>query len=209
MTGAAPQPLEIWFEFSSTYSYLTVMRAEAVLASASLRPVWRPFLLGPVLRQRGYASSPFVLDLAKGAHMWRDVERRAALFGLPFVRPPTFPINSLLAARVMTAALGKLWAGDFARAVMRAGFGRGGDIAQPGLIREALAEVADEPEAWLDRAQSDAVKSALRDRTEEAAQLGMFGAPSFRVGREVFWGDDRLEEAVLWAQARHPACRQP
>ena len=206
MSAATQPPLEIWFEFSSTYSYLTVMRAEALLTTAALRPVWRPFLLGPVLRRRGYASSPFVLDLAKGTHMWRDVERRAALFGLPFVRPPTFPMNGLLAARAMTAALDEPWAGDFAQGVMRLGFGRGGDIADPGLIREALAEVADDPERWLDRAQSGVVKAALRERTEEAARLGMFGAPHFRAGDEVFWGDDRLEEAVLWAQGRHPAC---
>jgi 2-hydroxychromene-2-carboxylate isomerase len=208
VSGAVQPPLEIWFEFSSTYSYLTVMRAEAVLTAASLQPVWRPFLLGPILRQRGYATSPFVLDLAKGAHMWRDVERRAAFFDLPFVRPPTFPMNGLLAARAMTAALGEPWAGSLARAVMRAGFGRGGDIADPDLIREALAEVADAPDTWLERAGSDAVKAALRERTEEAARLGMFGAPHFRVGHEMFWGDDRLEEAVLWAQGRHPAYRR-
>ena len=97
--------LEIWFDFASTYSYLTVSRAEALLQSHNVSFEWKPFLLGPILRDKGMNTSPFVLDPQKGAYMWRDLERRAARYGLPYAKPPVFPMNSMLAARIMTAII--------------------------------------------------------------------------------------------------------
>ena len=195
-------PFEIWFEFSSTYSYLSVMRVEALLRAPGIRFRWRPFLLGPIFRARGLETSPFVLDPVKGRYMWRDVERRAARFGLTFRRPPLFPMNSLSAARIMTAALETPWAGEFARAVFNAGFGRGEDIGDQTVLHEALEAVGVDADAWLARAREDEVKAALRASTEEAARHGIFGAPSFRVGGELFWGDDRLEDAIAYALGR-------
>ncbi|MEM6421740.1 MAG: 2-hydroxychromene-2-carboxylate isomerase [Pseudomonadota bacterium] len=191
--------VEIWFEFASTYSYLTVSRAEPLLQRAGVGFVWRPFLLGPIFRGKGMETSPFVLDPVKGAHMWRDLERRSALYGLPFARPPIFPMNGLGAARLMTAALGQPGCGAFARAVFAAQFARGADIASETVLREAIQGSGADPDHWLERARQDEVKRALRARTEEAQARGIFGAPSFLVGSELFWGNDRLEDAIAWA----------
>lgn len=191
--------VEIWFEFASTYSYLTVARAEDVLQRAGVEFEWKPFLLGPIFRRKGWDTSPFVLDEIKGAYMWRDVERRAETYGLPFVRPPIFPMQSLLAARVMTAILGEPWCGSFATDVFRAQFVRGEDISDPDVLTRALENHASSPSKWLALAQTDTIKEGLRSRTEAASAVGIFGAPSFRVGDEVFWGDDRFEDAVAWA----------
>lgn len=193
--------LEIWFEFASTYSYLTVARAEDMLTKAGIAYMWRPFLLGPIFRERGMETSPFVLDPGKGAYMWRDVARRAALYGLPFQRPDIFPMNGLAAARVMTAALDETWCGAFARAVFEAQFARGADISQPGVLAEALEACGVVAQPWLDRAEQTETKLRLRALTDEARARGLFGAPSFLVGDELFWGDDRLEDAVAWAIA--------
>ncbi len=198
-------PFEVWFEFASTYSYLTVMRAEPLLREAGLEPAWRPFLLGPIFRSKGMETSPFVLDPVKGSYMWRDVKRRAEIYGLQFKRPAVFPMNGLSAARIMTAALGAPWAGDFARGVFGAAFARGEDIEDHGVLAKVLEGVGAEPGHWIARAQEDAVKQELRARTEEAMRHGIFGAPSFLVGGELFWGDDRLEEALSWALGRHAA----
>ncbi|MEL7468662.1 MAG: 2-hydroxychromene-2-carboxylate isomerase [Pseudomonadota bacterium] len=191
--------LEIWFEFASTYSYLTVSRAEAVLHEAGVPFVWRPFLLGPIFRDKGLESSPFVLDPVKGGYMWRDIERRAARLGLPFARPTVFPANGLVAARIMTATLNQPWCGAFARAVFSAQFARGADISDAGVLAEALAACGADPEYWLECAGQDETKARLRAATDQARDLGIFGAPSFLVGDELFWGDDRLEDAVAWA----------
>ena len=206
---AAPETgrqVEVWFEFSSPYSYLTLMRAGPALAEAGLAPAWRPFLLGPILKRRGFGTSPFVLDPLRGEHMWRDVQRRAALFGLPFRRPARFPLNGLTAARVMTAALAEPWAGDFARAIGHAAFAGGEDIADPVVISGVLEALGKDAGQWLARARDAETRAALRARTEQAAGHGIFGAPTFRVGGEIFWGDDRLEEAILRALDRHPGC---
>ena len=202
-----PPQIEIWFEFASTYSCLTVMRAERALAPVGLEPVWKPFLLGPLLKDRGFPTSPFVLEPVRGAYMWRDIERRARLHGLPFRRPSRFPANGLRAARVMTAARHEIWAGDFARAVMAAAFQRDQDISEKSALAQILDDLGVDAAEWLGRSETAEVKAELRRTTELAGELGMFGAPNFRVRGEIFWGDDRLEEAVLWACGRHPAIR--
>lgn len=202
-----PSRIEIWFEFASTYSYLTVMRAERALAAAGLEPVWKPFLLGPLLRERGFPTSPFVLEPVRGSYMWRDVERRAHLHGLSFRRPTRFPANGLNAARLMTAARPEIWAGDFARAVMAAAFQRDLDISEKATLAAILNDLEVNADEWLRRSEAPETKSELRRTTELARELGMFGAPNFRIGDEIFWGDDRLEEAILWACGRHPAAQ--
>jgi len=191
--------IEIWFEFASTYSYLTVCRAEALLHDAGVDFVWRPFLLGPIFREKGMETSPFLLDPVKGEYMWRDLERRSALFDLPFQRPLAFPMNGLRAARIMTAALDEPWCGAFARGVFAAQFARGEDISDETVLREVIDNCGADADAWLLRAQGDLVKSELRALTDKARHYGIFGAPSFRVGDELFWGDDRLEDAIRWA----------
>ena len=196
--------LDIWFEFASTYSYLTVNRAERLLTQSGVSFAWRPFLLGPIFGDRGMTTSPFVLDPVRGNYMWRDVERRAARLGLPFRRPDRFPANGLLAARVMTAALDAPWSAAFARGVYDAQFARGLDISEPAVIKEVLRRCQAPPDDWLEKAGTDAVKTALRETTDQARSLGIFGAPSFTVGGEVFWGDDRLEDAIEWAVSPPP-----
>lgn len=190
--------LEIWFEFASTYSYLTVSRAEALLKSRNVDFRWKPFLLGPIFREKGMDNSPFVLDPIKGAHMWRDLERRTQRYGLPFVRPPIFPMNGLRAARITTAALTEPWCGSFIREVFTAQFARGEDISNEAVLADALQRSGADPDHWFERMHDASVKASLREATEQARRNGIFGAPSFTVGEELFWGDDRLEDAIDW-----------
>lgn len=190
--------VEIWFEFASTYSYLTVSRAEALLRSKDIEFEWKPFLLGPIFREKGWNTSPFLLDPVKGDYMWRDVERRASRYGLPFTKPTPWPMNPVLAARVATAALEEPWCGEFIRGVFTAQFSRGDDIANESVLVAVMRDCGVNPAHWLARAQDDAIKNELRDLTEQARRHNIFGAPSFIVGNELFWGDDRLEDAIAW-----------
>lgn len=192
--------IEFWFDFASTYSYLSAMRIEA--AAAGVAVTWRPFLLGPIFRAQGWDTSPFNLYPAKGRYMWQDMERLCAARGLPLVRPPGFPQTSLRAARVALAAIERGAGPDFCRAVFAAQFGRGADISQDAVIADCLAR-AGLPAMLVAAADDPARKAALRAQTEAAAALDLFGAPSFVVGGALYWGDDRLDMAL--EAARRPA----
>ena len=187
--------LAFWFEFASTYSYLTAMRIGALAERHGVQVEWRPFLLGPIFADQGWHTSPFNLYPAKGRYMWRDMSRRAAALGIGFRRPEPFPQNSVLAARVALLALAAPGGADFCRAVFQAQFADGLNIADPAVLRRLLTDAGLAADL-VDRAGDAASKQALRDAVDEAKALGIFGAPSFVVGQELFWGDDRLEEAV-------------
>ena len=142
------------------------------------------------------ASTPNVATPAQAAYMWRDLERVAAKHGLPFAKPEPFPQHSVLAGRVATAHADAPRLVDFGRGVFRAQFARGGDIKDPATIAGVLDELGVDGEAAPAAAATDATKAALRAATDEAIARGLFGAPSFTVGRELFWGHDRLDDAL-------------
>jgi len=192
--------VEFWFEFASTYSYLSVMRIERAAEAAGVDIEWKPFLLGPVFLALGWNDSPFNIYPPKGRYMWRDLERLAEKEGLPFRRPSRFPRNGLLAARVALVGVEEGWVAAFARAVMMANFAEDREIGEEAVIVEILGTLGLPGAEVITRAQADANKLALRCQTERAAELGLFGAPSFRVGDELFWGNDRLEDALAWAR---------
>jgi 2-hydroxychromene-2-carboxylate isomerase len=192
--------IDFFLEFASTYSYPAAMRIEAVAAAADVTVRWRPFLLGPIFGAQGWNTSPFNLQPAKGRYMWRDLARICADLGLPFRQPEPFPQNGLLAARVALVGLDEGWGQEFARAVYRAEFGEGRQIADRAVIADILNAIGVAPEPVLAAARSDAVKARLRAETDAAQRLGIFGAPTFVVGRELFWGNDRLEAAVASAK---------
>lgn len=193
-------PVECWFEFGSTYSYVGAMRAPEVCRSAGLELVWRPFLLGPLFTaQLGISDSPFNLHPIRRQYMWRDLERLCEKYHLRFAKPTVFPRNSLLATRVAMIAANQPWGRDFIEAVFRANFVEDREISDPKIIEGLLAACGVAAKPILAQAGSDAVKAELRAQTEAAAALGIFGAPNFVVGGELFFGQDRLEDAVAWA----------
>lgn len=192
--------VEFWFEFASTYSYLSVMRIEQAAQAAGVEVAWRPFLLGPVFLALGWNDSPFNIYPPKGRYMWRDLARLAAKYGLPFSLPSRFPRSGVLAARVALIGVAEGWVAPFARAVMTANFAEDREIGEAVVIEAVLRDLGLPVDAVLASALAEDNKLALRSQTERAAELGLFGAPSFRVGDELFWGNDRLEDALAWAQ---------
>lgn len=189
-----------WFEFASTYSYLSAMRIEEMARKADVEVIWKPFLLGPIFKAQNWDTSPFNLYPAKGHYMVRDIERIAQARGLVFRLPEPFPQNGLLAARLALAGLEEGWGPAFIRTVFSLEFAEQQNIAERSTLATALAAAgASENEAFV-RAQAPEIKSKLRENTEEAQMQGIFGAPSFTTeSGELFWGDDRLEDALLWS----------
>lgn len=194
-----PPTLAFWYEFASTYSYPAALLVEEKAARKGVAILWRPFLLGPIFKSQGWNDSPFNLQRAKGNYMWRDMERLCARDGLDWTRPSQFPRNGLLAARIAIQIEDQPAAvAAFSKAVFHANFAKDQDISEPTLIAGILDDQG-LPPSLLAQAGSAEVKEALRRRSEAAVDQGLFGAPSFLVGKELFWGGDRLEDALDWA----------
>jgi 2-hydroxychromene-2-carboxylate isomerase len=194
--------IEFWYEFASPYSYLAAARIERLAAGRPIRIDWRPFLLGPIFKQRAHDPSPFQNPSpAERRYRWRDVQRLAAAEGLPLRLPSTYPRNGLLAARTALVAIDEGWGGDFTRGVYHANFADDRDIADAQVIAAVIMALGREPGPVLARATAPDNKASLVARGEEAIARGIFGAPTFLVGEELFWGNDRLEQAIAWATA--------
>ena len=192
--------LEFWYEFASTYTYLSVMRIEELAAKRGVEVEWKPFLLGPIFLAQGWRDTPFRIYPRKGLYMVRDMERLCAARGLPFKLSRLFPQNGLNAARLAYIGAKEGWAPAFTREVFSRQFRDEADISDKTVLADALRAVGQNAEALMVRIQDPAVKEAMKSQMDTAASLGVFGAPTFIIeDNELFWGDDRLEQAVDWA----------
>lgn len=195
--------LTFWYEFASTYSYLSAMRIDALAGAKGIEVVWKPFLLGPIFAGQGWDNSPFNIYPAKGRYMWRDMERLCESYGIPFSRPDTsdggWPRNSVKAARLAIVGLEDGWGEDFTKAVYRGEFSAHADISDDGFLAHCVRTSGGNPVTAFKAIAEERIKSQLRANTEAAMDVGIFGAPSFTIGKEVFWGDDRLDAAIDWA----------
>jgi len=195
----APPTLELWFEFGSNYSYLTVMRVEELARRYGVAIAWKPLLLGAIFKSLGWSTSPFVLQKEKGAYVWRDMERQCAKYGLPWSKPSEFPRRALLPMRVAVVGSDQPWIGEYSRRMMQINFVEDREIDTPEVVSQVLDELRLSASDLLRAAQSEENKLRLREQTAEAGRRGVFGAPTFFVGREMYWGNDRLEDALSFA----------
>lgn len=189
--------IDFWFTMGSTYSYLSVMRLAELERATGVRFNWRPFHLLLILQEMKHV--PFADKPAKAAYMWRDIERRAAMYGIPASLPAPYPAKQSIAANlVATVGMRQGWGIDFVRAAYRRWFQLGQETGGEPNVSESLREIGQEPQSVLAQANAAETKDALMAETDIARGLGIFGSPTFAIGRELFWGDDRLEDAISW-----------
>jgi 2-hydroxychromene-2-carboxylate isomerase len=180
-----------YYDLGSPYSWLA---AERVNSSLREVPVWRPILLGGLFKALGRQSWATTDAREEGM---REVERRAAEYGLPEVRwPNPWPGNTLLAMRTATYATSIGKGVSFALAAFRQAFVGGRDLSEPDSVMIAAAACELHPNAVTRAVEQQTVKDALKAATEEALGRGVVGVPSLAIGEQVFWGDDRLSEAA-------------
>jgi 2-hydroxychromene-2-carboxylate isomerase len=197
----AADPIDFWFTMGSTYSYLSVMRLGDLERSSGIRFRWRPFHLLVILQEMKHV--PFADKPAKSAYMWRDIERRAAMHGLPVSLPVPYPAKqSIMANLVAIVGMRQGWGVDFVRAAYRRWFQLGQETGSEPNVSESLRDIGQEPQSVLALANATDATAALIAETEVAKKLGIFGSPTFVVGRELFWGDDRLDDAISWHRHR-------
>lgn len=190
--------LDFWYSIGSTYSYLTVMRMGDYAERHGLEVCWRPFDVRHIMVTQN--NIPFRDKPVKTAYMWRDMERRAERYGLPIRVPAPYPLPNLpLANQVALLGMAEGWGEAYTVETYRRWFQQGQEAGSEPNLSDSLRAAGQDPGDVLPRAQSDAAKAALARETATAQALGVFGSPSFVVGTEVFWGDDRLDDAAEWA----------
>ncbi len=188
--------IEFWFDFGSTYSYLSTMRIEHEASTRGIRLSWKPFMLGSVFKTLGWQGSPFTSQTAKGRYMWKDMARQCEKLGLAWNQPSSFPRRAVLPHRVALLAENEPWVGDFCRAVMVRNFVHDQDIDGADAVTAVLTSLGLPAREIIEAAESPSNKEHLRQQTDEALARGIFGAPTFFVGDEMFWGNDRLDDAM-------------
>jgi 2-hydroxychromene-2-carboxylate isomerase len=195
------QTVQFWFGYPSTYSYLSVARIDRLAAPRGVVVDWQPFSLLPIFAAQGRERGPFVPYPDKLAYMWRDLERRAKQFGLDYKRPSLYPPNTRTTTRVGLIATREGWCEAFTKAVFRLHWVDGIYIGTDENLDIAIRSCGHDPVRVVAEASTPSIEDMLSLQTERARSLKLFGAPSFVVGNELFWGDDRLEEAIAYAAA--------
>jgi len=192
--------IDFWISIGSTYSYLSVMRLKMVEESSGVAFRWRPFSVRAIMIEQN--NIPFVGKPVKMAYMWRDIGRRARGYGFEPRLPAPYPLKEFdLANKIAVLAETEGWCADYVRAAYRHWFEQGHEPgSEPGLS-DALRELGRDPVRVVASARTGRIEERYQRDTEDAKALGVFGSPTFVVDGEVFWGDDRLEDAVAWERA--------
>jgi 2-hydroxychromene-2-carboxylate isomerase len=188
------QPIDLWFSIGSLYTFLTVMRIGGVEETTGTRFRWRPFSIRVIMKEMDNipASKP-----KKLAYSWRDVERRAEMYGFPIGARPPYPLKNFdLANRIAVVGAREGWCSGYARAAYRRWFLDHEEAGAEPNISASLREIGQEPRRVRHLAESESIGQAYDDATNEARRLGIFGVPTFVTCGEIFWGDDRLDDAI-------------
>ena len=188
--------IDFWFSIGSTYTYLTVTRLNEVEQEAGVKFRWRPFSVRALMQEMD--NIPFIGKPAKEKYMWRDIQRRAERYGIPANLPIEYPLKNFdLANRVAIVAQQEGWCPEYVGTTYQLWFREGLPAGHEANLSESLKKAGQLPDRVLELANSDSINDAYQDATSQARSLGIFGSPSFVVdGLELFWGDDRLEDAI-------------
>lgn len=198
--------VEFFFDCGSPYSYLASTQIEALAVRTSAQVVWRPFLLGAVFKATGSGQPEAVTNMYKARYLFKDLQDWSKYYGLPsLVLPENFPVDSLKADRLALVAHEAGQLVSWTHTVFRAAFVDGRDVSDPNVLSDLLRQLELDPQPAFARMLSPEIKDRLRKNTEEAVSRGAFGAPTFFVGSEMFFGNDRmgfLEAALIEAAKR-------
>lgn len=190
------QRVEFLFDLSSPYSYLAATQIPGLAQRTGAEIVWKPMMLAPVFK--GAQNTMPMMCPAKGTYMLKDLARWAATYRVPFRFSSRFPMNTLRMMRTIVAAEshmdphGHPQSAALALRAFRALWEEDRDLTDPAVQSALLVDVGLDPQALLSAAETPPVKDRLKSYGDEALARGVFGAPSFLIGDELFWGNDRL-----------------
>ena len=192
--------IEFWFSIGSTYTYLSVIRLKEVEEKFGVKFSWQPFSVRKIMLEMDNVPFPPTKQV-KADYMWRDIERRAYSYGFEAKVPAPYPLKKFdLANSVAVLGVQGGWCAEYVSATYRRWFVDGLEPGSEPNVSESLREIGLKPGIVLKLAADEKIQKAYLKQTEQAQSKNIFGSPSFIVDDELFWGDDRLEDAVNWAQ---------
>ena len=192
--------IDFYFSIGSTYTYLTVTRILDVEKKHQIKFNWKPFSVRAIMKEMN--NIPFPKDkINKVNYMWRDIERRAEGYGFFAKTPVPYPLSEFdLANQIAILGLDKGWGTDYIRLTYKKWFQEGKEPAIDPSISEICKELGLKKDEIISEAKSEIFEKKYMSNTDSARKKKVFGSPSFIVENEIFWGDDRMEDAINWAK---------
>ena len=191
--------IDFYFSIGSTYTYLSVTRILNVEKEHQVKFNWKPFSVRAIMKEMN--NIPFPKDkINKVNYMWRDIERRAEGYGFFAKTPVPYPLSEFdLANQIAIYGLDKGWGVDYIRLTYKKWFQEGKEPAIDPSISEICNELKVNRDELISEAQTENIKNKYLENTNSARENKIFGSPSFVVDKEVFWGDDRMEDSIKWS----------
>ena len=192
--------IDFYFSIGSTYTYLSVTRILDVEKQHQVKFNWKPFSVRAIMKEMN--NIPFPKDkMNKVNYMWRDIERRAEGYGFFAKTPVPYPLTEFdLANKLAILGLKEDWGIDYVRLTYKRWFQEGKEPATEPNISEICKELKIDKEKVISNANLGEIESQYLKNTESARANKVFGSPSFIVNSEIFWGDDRMEDAITWSK---------
>ena len=192
--------IDFYFSIGSTYTYLTVTRILDLEKKHQIKFNWKPFSVRVIMKEMD--NIPFPKDkINKVNYMWRDIERRAEGYGFFAKTPVPYPLSEFdLANQIAILGLDKGWGTDYIRLTYKKWFQEGKEPAIDPSISEICKELGLKKDEIISEAKSEIFEKKYMSNTDSARKKKVFGSPSFIVENEIFWGDDRMEDAINWAK---------
>ena len=192
--------IDFYFSIGSTYTYLTVTRILDVEKKHQIKFNWKPFSVRIIMKEMD--NIPFPKDkINKVNYMWRDIERRAEGYGFFAKTPVPYPLSEFdLANQIAILGLDKGWGTDYIRLTYKKWFQEGKEPAIDPSISEICKELGLKKDEIISEAKSEIFEKKYMSNTDSARKKKVFGSPSFIVENEIFWGDDRMEDAIKWSK---------
>ena len=191
--------IDFYFSIGSTYTYLAVTRILDVEKNHQVSFNWKPFSVRVIMKEMN--NIPFPKDkLNKVNYMWRDIERRAEGYGFFAKTPVPYPLSEFdLANQIAILGMNEGWGVDYVYKTYQRWFQQGKEPATQPNLNEIFEELNLDPDDTIKKANAQEIKDKYLSNTEYAYKKGVFGSPTFIYdGKEVFWGDDRLEDCIKW-----------
>ena len=192
--------IDFYFSIGSTYTYLTVTRILDLEKKHQIKFNWKPFSVRVIMKEMD--NIPFPKDkINKVNYMWRDIERRAEGYGFFAKTPVPYPLSEFdLANQIAILGLDKGWGTDYIRLTYKKWFQEGKEPAIDPSISEICKELGLNKDEIISEAKSEIFEKKYISNTDSARKKKVFGSPSFIVENEIFWGDDRMEDAIKWSK---------
>ena len=192
--------IDFYFSIGSTYTYLSITRILDVEKKHQVKFNWIPFSVRSIMKEMN--NIPFPKEkMNKVNYMWRDIERRAEGYGFFAKTPVPYPLTEFdLANKIAILGLKEDWGVDYVRLTYKRWFQEGKEPATEPNLSEICKELKIDKEKTISNANSGKIEKQYLKNTESARENKVFGSPSFIVNSEIFWGDDRMEDAITWSK---------